>query len=380
MKTIAFFGHDSGDAAVRRRVRALSDDGFDIIGYMPKRRADKAADWQNVELGMTRDGAFLNRIKVIFTGAWRASRPRNNLKRADLIYARNLDMLACAFLAKRFLNSKTPVIYECLDVHRMMCRQDFIGRSLRAIEGALLKRCAGLVVSSPGFLKNYFSRYHEGLYRAVLVENRLAAGADYGTRTKSAAHLGKNTPLKLGWVGNLRCKVSLGLLADLADHFGPRLEVHLHGQPARTEIEVFEPVIEQRANMFYHGRYRSPEDLAAIYGGLDIVWAGDFMEAGFNSEWLLPNRIYEGGYYITPSVAPAGTQTAHWIASHDCGFLVEQPLAQTLAALIETLMADPSLIDAKARALLAMDEHVFIQPSGFMRAMISEVMAEEASI
>lgn len=380
MKTIAFFGHDSGDAAVRRRVRALSDDGFDIIGYMPRRRADKAADWQNVDLGMTRDGAFINRIKVIFTGACRAARPRNNLKRADLIYARNLDMLACAFLAKRFLNSKTPVIYECLDVHRMMCRQDLIGKGLRAIEGALLKRCEGLVVSSPGFLKNYFARYHEGLYRAVLVENRLAAGADYGTRTKSAAHVGKNAPLKLGWVGNLRCKVSLGLLADLADHFGPRLEVHLHGQPARTEIDVFEPVIDPRANMFYHGRYRSPEDLATIYEGLDIVWAGDFMEAGYNSEWLLPNRIYEGGYYATPSVAPSGTQTAHWIATHECGFLVEQPLEQTVIALIETLMADPSLIDAKAATLLAMDAHTFIQPQGFMRAMISEVMAKEASI
>lgn len=380
MKTIAFFGHDSGDAAVRRRVRALSDDGFDVIGYMPRRRADKAVDWQNVDLGMTRDGAFINRIKVIFTGAWRAARPRNNLRRADLIYARNLDMLACAFLAKRFLNAKTPVIYECLDVHRMMCRQDMIGKGLRAIEGALLKRCEGLVVSSPGFLKNYFERYHKGLYRAVLVENRLAAGADYGARTKSAAHVGKNAPLKLGWVGNLRCKVSLGLLADLADHFGPRLEVHLHGQPARTEIDVFEPVIEQRANVFYHGRYRSPEDLATIYEGLDIVWAGDFMEAGYNSEWLLPNRIYEGGYYATPSVAPSGTQTAHWIATHDCGFLVEQPLEQTMIALIETLMAEPSLIDAKASALLAMDEHTFIQPQGFMRAMISEVMAEEASI
>ena len=82
-------------------------------------------------------------------------------------------------------------------------------------------------------------------------------------------------------------------------------------------------MIDVRPNMTFSGRYRSPEDLAGIYDNLDVVWAGDFMEAGYNSVWLLPNRIYEGGYYCTPSIAPSRTQTAAWLTQHDCCILVD---------------------------------------------------------
>ena len=89
-----------------------------------------------------------------------------------------------------------------------------------------------------------------------------------------------------------------------------KFEIVMHGMPALTEIPDFHHRIQGLTNVDYHGRYRAPEDLARIYAGLDLVWAGDFMEAGYNSVWLLPNRLYEGGYYAVPPIAPAGTQTA----------------------------------------------------------------------
>ena len=174
MTRIAFFGHDAADAAVRRRVQGFRDDGLDVVGFTMRRRDDVQVDWENVDLGRTFDGAYSQRIKSIFSGAKRAAAQRDLLASADVIYARNLDMLATAFLAKRYARLKTPVIYEALDVHRLLTRKDLIGLALRRIEGALLGRTKRLVVSSPGFLENYFEVRHRGRYRPWLIENRLA--------------------------------------------------------------------------------------------------------------------------------------------------------------------------------------------------------------
>lgn len=378
MIRIAFFGHDSADAAVRRRVRSFVDDGLQVIGFMMHRR-DSEPEWENVDLGQTRDGAFLQRVTQVFRGARKAADHRQLLESADLIYARNLDMLACAFLAKRYARLDTPVIYESLDVHRLLVRKDFIGKALRYLERSLLKRSRALVVSSPGFLQHHFERYYSGQYKAYLVENRLSADSEFGPRPVEGrvADAKQSGKLVLGWVGNLRCQRSFKLLCALADTFPDQLEVHLHGLPARTEIPVFEPEIDRRDNVSYFGRYRSPEDLSGIYASLDLVWAGDFMEAGYNSVWLLPNRIYEGGYYATPSIAPAGTQTAAWLERHDCGFVIDEPLEQTLPELIRRLIVDRSDISGFESVLKDLPETLFVQPAGFMHNLISDSLERE---
>lgn len=381
MTRIAFFGHDAADAAVRRRVRGFVEDGIDVTGFMMRRRDPGSLDWENVDLGETRDGAFVQRIRQVFAGARVAASNRDKLAACDVIYARNLDMLACAFLAKRHAKLATPVIYESLDVHRLLTRKDLVGAGMRWLERALLKRSVGLVVSSPGFIRNHFEKRYPGDFRAFLVENRLAPNTDYGHRAcerKSAPELPVR-PLRLGWVGNLRCQRSLELLCQLADRFPDTLEIRLHGLPARTEIAEFEPVINARANMTYFGRYRAPEDLAGIYDALDVVWAGDFMEAGYNSVWLLPNRIYEGGYYCTPSIAPAGTETAAWLEGHKCGFILDEPLADTLPALLAELIVDRSPIAQRAAALARLPEETFIQPKGFLADIVRQSLNQGAA-
>jgi succinoglycan biosynthesis protein ExoL len=172
----------------------------------------------------------------------------------------------------------------------------------------------------------------------------------------------------------LRCWRSFGLLLDLARKLGDRVEIVMHGTPALTEIPDFHQRIQGIANVRFLGRYRAPEDLAKIYAGLDVVWAGDFMEAGFNSVWLLPNRLYEGGYYGVPAIAPAGTQTAEWILERKVGFVLEENLATTLPALIEQIASDRSLIADRRERLLGLSVDTFVAPRGQLAALIAEVL------
>ena len=289
INTVAYFGHDVSDAAIKRRVGAFRGDGLNVIGFM-KRRSDNAeADWQNVDLGRTHDGALLSRVFSIFTGVFRTWKARKELKSADAIIARNLDMLACAVMARAVSGSSAPIVYECLDVHRLMCRDDFIGRTMRRIEAWLMTRVSGLMVSSPAFLSEYFEKYHADAYRSRLVENRLVPemlDELHGKAGERATPLADNDvlpdKLRLGWVGILRCSRSLDIICHLAAQFPDRLQIDLHGIPSGVELPDFEDRIAPYDNIVFHGRYRSPEDLDWIYGNMDLVWSIDFMEAGYN--------------------------------------------------------------------------------------------------
>lgn len=342
-----------------------------------RRRDEATTEWQNVDLGRTFDGAYRQRIQSIFTGARRAADQRDLLASADVIYARNLDMLATAFLAKRYANLKTPVIYEALDVHRLLTRKDLIGLTLRRIEGALLKRTRWLVVSSPGFLRNYFEIRHKNQYRATVLENRLALGEARDMRP-AGPKITKDQVLRIGWVGVLRCKRSLGLLLDVARTFGPQVKIVMHGIPALPEIPDFHERVAGLPNVEFHGRYRYPDDLSRIYEGLDVVWAGDFMEAGYNSVWLLPNRIYEGGYFAVPPIAPDGTQTAQWIGDHGTGFLIPEDLKDTLPSLVRSLIADRQRIALKREQMLALPIETFVAPRGELAAIIANALGNVA--
>lgn len=371
MINVAYFGHDSADAAIRRRIEALQMDGVSVTGFMMHRRKTDV-DWDNVDLGETSDAAYLQRIKSIFTGAAVACASPEKLRDADIIIARNLDMLATAFETKRRMKLDTPVIYECLDIHRLLSGTGAKSAALRRIEGLLLRRCAGLIVSSPAFLTHHFEKYYPGQYQSYLLENRLSASANYGVRIHASSE--PDQPIKLGWVGMLRCDRSLHALAGAADRLGSKIEIHLHGIPARTEIPVFEPIIDARENMYFWGRYKAPENLSEIYSRLDLVWAGDYMEAGQNSVWLLPNRIYEGGYFLTPSIAPSGTETAAWLKRQNCGFEIDEPIEDTLVAKLEQLIADRGPIHQKMSALHSLDDSVFIQPHGTLIDILTECL------
>jgi succinoglycan biosynthesis protein ExoL len=368
---LIFFGHDARDAAVQRRIRAFADIGVDVQAFTMRRGAPVEADWRNVDLGETRDAAFGQRI-----GALVAARPilrehREALRAADIFYARNLDMLALARWTKSMSGSRARLVYECLDVHRFLAREDALGAGFRAAEAALIGDVALVVVSSPAFAREYFDKRHPGRVRSLLVENRLPPGFEYGPRP--AASTPADGKLRIGWFGNLRCERSLSLLLDLAARFPGRVELTMRGAPAQAAIADFDARVSGQSNVRFGGRYAWPQDLAEIYRNVDVVWAGDFHDAGANSKWLLPNRLYEGGYHGAPPVAPADSETGRWIEAHGFGFALAEPLAETLPAFVRNL--DAQKVARARERLLAAPMSVFVQPKDELQGVIDAALA-----
>lgn len=376
---ISYFGHDSSDAAIRKRVHTFQKCGYTVHGFMNKRLDGPVPEWENVELGETENGAYFNRIWSVFRGASRAAKHKQVLASSDLIVARNLDMLATAFLSKKLAGLKTPVLYESLDIHRLLCREDVLGWIARKFEGAFLKRSLGVIVSSPAFVKQHFERHYAGTFRSYLVENRLSAAfANAVPRPSEADAQSGAGPLRLGWVGILRCQRTLDLMIRAAKEFGDAIEINVHGKPDLWSVPRFHETIDEVENIVFHGAYKAPDDLPDIYNQLDLVWSGDFMEAGLNSKWLLPNRIYEGGYFAVPAVAPADTQTGAWIRETETGFTVPEPIETSLIDLLRGLIDRPEDIQSRRETLLSLPETVFVEPEGFMADLLDEIIERKA--
>lgn len=367
MVNLIFFGHDAGEPAVRRRIEALARAGASVSGFTMRRGPPAPTPWINTDLGQTQDQAYGQRLTAMARALPILWRNRAQLRDAGIFYARNLDMLALAVAAKTMSGSKAKIVYECLDVHRLMTRRDAVGAIMRAAEGFLLARTSLLVVSAPAFLREYFERWHAGRYKPLIVENRLPAGRDYGPRGQR--HRTPHDVLTIGWFGNLRCKRSLALLRDLALRFPDRVRIVMRGYPALEEIPDFEAQTSGLANLVYKGRYKWPDDLAKIYHEVDIVWAGDFHDPSANSRWLLPNRIYEGGYYATPPIAPEAAETGHWIAARGFGFTLHEPIEETLPDLISDL--DDAAIEYRRAALLEAPIENFVQPEDEFPALLA---------
>ncbi|MGJ3263631.1 MAG: glycosyltransferase [Salinarimonas sp.] len=365
---VAVFGHDAYDSTVRKRISGFQDAGRHVLGFTFARPRPEDAhppeiSWENVPLGATRDRNYARRLPILASALPRVLRHADALREARVIYARNIDMMALALAAKRLSRSKAALVYEVLDVQRVFLRDDGLGRAFRAAERGALRRADCLVVSAPAFVSRYFEpvQAYAGPWR--LLENKIPAGRIAAAPDRFARRLRHpplDGPVVIGWFGVLRCARSLDLLEEIAARLGPRVRIVLRGKLAPEDIsrERLEAAQARCPNLVFEGSYASPDDLADLYGGVHYTWALDYTDAGANSDWLLPNRLYEGGYFGAPTLARTGTEVGRRVAADDLGLALPEPPVEAVRTLVETF--DPKAYVAQRERLLARDPAAFV--------------------
>lgn len=366
---VAVFGFDLAEAAQIRRIRSLIALGCEVTSFCQRREGspDWQPEWRNVDLGLVRHNDIRGRALGSARAVARALGDWRGLADAQLIIARNLDLALIALTARRLAAIRAgqraaPLVYECLDIHDLMTRQDRIGRLMRRAERQVLSRAALLVLSSPGFMRNYFGpmQHHRG--PTELIENKLWLGLDPASRPARPlppALRPEGAPLTIGLVGSIRCQASVELLMRTADLMGPALHVRIAGGLHEHALSGFHQALAARGNVEWVGRYDYPQGLAGAYAGCDLVWAQDMWQRGTNSDWLLPNRIYEASWCGCPSVGLGGAETGRRIETDGLGWTIETPTPQALAALLAELR--PETLAQRRAALLARPESDFVQ-------------------
>ena len=331
---IAYLVYDLSDAAAARRVAMLQSGGAElaIAGFRRSERAPShLAGAPALDLGRTFDGRLAHRAALVASRCLKVSGLKETVAGAEVILARNLEMLAIAAVARRAYAPRAKLVYECLDIHRMMCGSGPASVTLRALEGALLRSCAAVIVSAPAFVTEYFEKRHPRLPPMMLVENKVLGRAE----RPAAAARRAGPPWRIGWFGNVRCRKSVALLKEIVR--SAPVEVVIRGRPSAHTLPDLEALIADTPQIRFAGPY-AQSDLERIYGDVHFAWSLDFTDEGLNSDWLLPNRIYEGSFFNTPSIAERRTAIGAWLADKGAGLLVHDPA--DISASLRALTAD----------------------------------------
>jgi hypothetical protein len=373
---LIYFVHDLNDPAVHRRVRMFHAGGavVSLLGFYrgePPTEVDGVAP---LPLGRTADARLWQRAVAVLSAALSTPRWRSLFAGADAILARQLETLVLAAFARRLLLPSVPLIFECLDIHRLMGDSGPGGRLLRAIERSLLSRCQRLVVSSPHFISAHFARAHGRLPDVTIVENKaltfefdsLVLSAEGGPR-RPPGH-----PWRIGWFGVIRCARSLRMLADLATAYPGLVEIVIRGRVATTVLPQFDATVAATPGLSFGGPYDRARDLPSLYGDVHFAWAIDFYEAGSNSDWLLPNRLYEAGLFGAVPIACHNVATGAWLAERGVGVLLEGDPGQSIKTFVGTL--DGARYAALQAGLAALPKTSFLYTKDDCRALVETLV------
>lgn len=337
---IAFFAHERGDARVVKRIAALGDQGWKVLGFTFHRvreKADVPPAWENIHLGTTYNRRYLQRLWAFTRCIGVLWKERRRLAGCGVIYVVNTDNALLALLGRCFAGKRIPLVLELADVQPAMIGVSARARIFRTIERFVLRRISLLVTTSPGFVREYFQpvqRYEGGIF---LLENKVYPSKSLPVAQPAAGPVEQGKPWVIGCFGAFRCRRSLLLMRALTDRLPGKVRFLLRGYPAGTITDEFHFLLEGSSGISFEGPYQYPDDLAGMYGGVDFNWAFDESDPNGNSAWLLPNRIYEGGCFGVPAIASKETETGRWIDARQAGWTFAEPLEETLATFFENL-------------------------------------------
>ena len=337
---ILVFAQDLADAAIQRRVAMLCAGGAQVTvaGFrrVPQ-PIQSVAGCAVVDFGQTSNAKLLRRIISVAQKLVSLRRYQTLFTDPDVIIARNLDMLLIAACGRSQRKSRPMLVYECLDIHRLMLNRGPVGWVLRWIERQLSLRAAAILTSSPAFVSHYFRRIARLKIPIRLVENKVLYIHEETAPDRVRSSRRPGPPWVIGWFGMIRCTRSLRLLIELTQQSEGAVRVIIRGKPLKHIFGDFERAIRNAPGIQFLGPYRNPQDLPPIYRHVHFNWTIDMFEQGLNSSWLLPNRLYEGGVYGAVPIALLSVETGRLLKNLGLGVLLSDSIAASLGTFFATL-------------------------------------------
>lgn len=363
MARIGYLAHDLADPAIGRRVTMFRTGGAEVVlaGFSRGKLPDGLSD--ALVLGRSTDARLASRaltvLRVLATGLPVLAK---RMQGASAIVARNLEMLVIGQALQRRMTPRPDLVYECLDIHRLLTSQSSAGRALRGLERQLGKSVDLVLTSSPAFVANHLTN---GPFadRIMLVENKVLNAAPHPLRLMPP-------PFRIGWYGALRCERSFQILADLSDRLGGTIKVSLRGRPSPAIFPDMATRLAPHPHMSFGGPYTAA-DLSSIYGDVHFAWCIDFYEQGANSEWLLPNRLYESAAFGAVPIALRSVETGRYLQRHGLGITLEDADTAALAALF--LEMTSAKYSALHRAVIDSDPTLWRASTEDCRALVTAI-------
>jgi glycosyltransferase involved in cell wall biosynthesis len=368
---VAYFAPDLADPAVHRRVTQWRHAGHEVHAFAFARDPAMGDLPGYVSLGPLTHRSRLTRFVSLGRALARLWHWRRTLTDAQLYIARNMDNAFLALFVRKMTGSRVPIIYEVLDINGSCVGSGPSAQLMRRLERWLLSRISLLVVSSPYYMSAYYLPCfgYDGPW--LLFENKIPQHACAVHKVIDQAP--RSDSWKIGWFGFLDDDRSWRALCNLAERMPKDVMIYVRGRPyGDFDTEGFLDDVARLHNVVYGGPYKSPDELSAIYGAVDIVWSADLNALDGNSRWLLTNATYEALYFGKPLISLSSTAVGEFVAEHDAGWCIEEPVEDALIDLFTHLSEDQ--YRAKCATIAAIPRDRFVESDEIERIFrISQV-------
>lgn len=220
----------------------------------------------------------------------------------DIIYAFSIDLLFISL----FLKARKRY-YEIGDLRIIR------SRLYNVLYLKALKKQDRVIVTSSKFSEYLQDRYDLDPTKIEVIENKLDPTVFDGNWARPKKE--RSNKIKVGIIGLLRYQQVLDFLAAATSKTN-NLEVHIYGSGV-----ILEEVLQYAngENVIYHGEFKYPNDLDAIYRNVDISFVM-YNSNDINVRLALPNKLYESIYYKTPLIVSTKTYLSEKVEAYGIGF------------------------------------------------------------
>ena len=302
--------------------------GFNVKAYGFKRELDVPNKSKCVEIEILgsykNDLSYYKRFAIIFKGI---KRVLHETKSTSCVYY--LIGLDVAMFFR--MQSSNPYIYEEADLVHANMKTGIMKNAYEWIDRCIIR---GSVIST--FRSEGFLRYHFGEKipdNVHVIANRLnVAIKDYKVIPKHVLNL---KHLIIGYVGFIRYE-SIANFAKVFCLKFPQHEFHFYGTfTSEVEKKMFDGM-NRIANCYFHGSFKSPDDLNKIYSKIDLVLS-TYDVCSENVRYAEPNKIYEAIYFETPIIVSSGTFLSEKVKKMGIGYDIDAMNDEAIIKFVNSL-------------------------------------------
>lgn len=318
-----------GDTKDSKRIEILKKNNFDVIVAAFSRNSFKsrAPNYKIENLGQISDGKYLSRVYKMLLSL---KKLRSIIKESDLIYAISPDLAIFAFFSSIGLSK--PMVVDIADIREIQVSNSFFGTLFRFLEKVVINRCQLIVVTSEGFIKDYYEkRLNLNIKNSFLLENKV----DHNIIIDDSLLNEYNKKIRIGYFGVLRDNWTIELLTKLVRKYPHKFEILTAGINQISEFNINN--LNRKIEGFnYLGPYKSPDELNDIYSKIDIM-AIFYPEKDSSKNWYeakkicRSNRFYESLYFNKPIIAFSFSQDGYYIERLNIGMTFNNYDINTIA-------------------------------------------------
>ena len=341
----------------KNRINEFISRGYDIEVYYFDR-----AEWSNTtetgdhrfhSLGILKTGvsSYLGRLRSQYVAI---------KKLVDSYKGQNVVFYLMGFdlgLFYKYTFSKIPYIYEESDLRHTYFKPKFIEKLFEKIDLNIISNSLVSTFTSEGFIKYHYGSYDAVPENATFIPNKLGVGIKNITiPPHKKVNLEK---LKVAFVGSPRFKSVCNFARVFCEKF-PNHEFHFYGAPLRDSIAD----LKCYKNCYFHGAFKSPEDLPSIYSQIDLVLST--YDTHFeNVRYAEPNKIYESIYFEVPIIVSSDTFLADKVKKLGIGYDVDPFDESDIVDLINGLTIQSIESRSAAAAMIQKDTLISINDAMF---------------